>query len=90
MSIPWSHLPKDVIAKVCMDTLGRGHDGFHLDPATGYWVHSCGKPSIIVAVCECDICGAIFVPKFYVKAKFKDLGVICDDCDGTNSNESAA
>jgi hypothetical protein len=90
MSIPWSKLPKDVITKICMCSVGANKKGFSLDPATGYWTHTCGKPSVLVAVCECDICGKIFVPQSYEKAKYKDLGVMCDDCDGTNSSEPAA
>jgi hypothetical protein len=78
MAIPWSHLPRDVVNKICMCIGSKG--GFSLDPATGYWTHRCGKPSVLVAVCECDICGKIFVPDLYETAKYKDLGVMCSDC----------
>lgn len=82
MAIDWSHLPKDVISKICFCTRAGHHDGWGLDQATGYWVHGkCGKPSPMTCVAECDTCGKIFVPKHHDKIKMSFLGIECDVCD---------
>ena len=78
MAIDWSHLPTDVKTKVCFCPSAQG---WSLDPATGYWVHSCGKPSIKVAILQCDVCKKVFVPKCYKKVKWQGIGVACDDCE---------
>lgn len=84
MAINWSHLPKEVISRVCMDSMGN-KEGYGLDRATGYWVHrKCGKPSIAVAVKECDICEKTFVPRFYIKCQLDFMGIMCDQCDPPN------
>ncbi len=82
-SIDWSHLPKEVCEKVCFCS---GAQGWTLDPETGYWVHAnCGKPSIRVAIQQCDICKKVFVPKYYKKIQFDFLGIACDDCEPPNA-----
>lgn len=57
-------------------------NGFRLEPESEYWVHAkCGKPTIPVAVRQCDSCDGVFVPKKY---KSSDdcaiLGVECERC----------
>jgi hypothetical protein len=76
MAIDWSHLPKDVISKVCMcaKKVGYSHD-----PESGYFVcANCRKPSILVGVKECDLCDKVFVPVKY--DRYNALGVACSDC----------
>lgn len=82
MAIDWSHLPKDVISKVCMSSGGCGRGGFKKDQATGYWVcNKCSKPSVAVAVHECDLCDKTFVPRMYDKILYSFLGISCDECE---------
>jgi hypothetical protein len=90
MPIDWSHLPKDaVVAKVCMSSGGCKRGGFKKDEATGYWVcNGCSKPSVTVAVQECDLCNKVFVPKFYEKVLYYFLGIACDDCEPPSNSNS--
>lgn len=75
----WSHLPREVVDNVCMD--GSAVNGFRRNPDTEYWEHAkCGKPTILAAVAECDICEKVFIPEKYVPLKIRDLGVICSGC----------
>jgi hypothetical protein len=80
VAIDWSHLPKDVISKVCMCGVANG---FRLDPESEYWVHAkCGKPTFMVGVRECDSCSKAFVPKKYQDSNTCYLlGIECDDCN---------
>lgn len=80
MAIDWSHLPPEVISKVCMCPMANG---FSHRPDTDYWVHAkCGKPTIPVAVRECDTCGKAFVPKIYQNSNTcYIIGIECDDCN---------
>lgn len=82
MGIDWSHLPKEVVAKICMCTTGGSREkGFRKDPETEYWVHSkCGKPSVLVAVRECESCPTVFVPRKYSTG----IGIECDECNPPN------
>lgn len=80
MGIDWSHLPKEVIKVVCMCPMANG---FRRDPDTEYWVHAkCGKPTIPVAVRQCDSCFTTFVPKNY---KPSEKVVECEQCRPTNT-----
>lgn len=84
--IDWSHLPKEVVAAICMCTTGSSKEkGFRLDPDTDYWVHAkCGKPTAPVAVRECDSCSKAFVPKTYQDSNTCYLiGIECNVCDPT-------
>ena len=81
MAIDWSHLPKEVINQICM-CIGSTDKGFKHDVESDYWVHAkCGKPTVLVAVQECDNCGKTFVPKYHKKIETSFLGIECDDCD---------
>lgn len=81
MAIDWSHLPKEVIDKVCLCRHGF-KNGYTKLPATGWWVDpNCKKPSIMAAVKECDNCEKVFVPKYFEKAQLDFLGILCDECD---------
>ena len=78
--IDWSHLPRETWSKVCFCP---GANGYSLDPKTGYFVHSCGKPSVRVAIQKCDVCGKVFVPKYYEKIRdaiYYPVGIACDEC----------
>jgi len=78
MAIDWSHLPKEVIAKVCMCPMANG---FSLEPASGYYVHAkCRKPTIPVAVKQCDICDKVFVPNTLEECHLDFMGLMCYDC----------
>jgi hypothetical protein len=83
MAIDWSHLPSNVLSQLCMDSIGN-QEGYALDRATGYWVHSkasCRKPSInTLTVQECDICEKPFHPKTEEEASLSFMGSMCDDC----------
>lgn len=82
MAINWSHLPKNVLDKICMNATKDCTRSFILDRETGYWVCSgCKKPMVQVAVKECDICDVVFVPKFYDKILYEWAGIACDTCD---------
>lgn len=82
MAIDWSHLPREVISKVCMSSGGCGRKGFTKDQATGYWLCStCLKPSVTVAVKECDLCDVVFVPLNYDKILNDWMGICCDVCE---------
>lgn len=88
MAINWSHLPKDVQDKVCLNwsgNCGRTKDtrGYVHDPATGYFVCSnCRKPAPLVGVQECDICDKEFVPNTLKEVTDRDfLGILCYDCN---------
>lgn len=93
MSINWSHLPKDVIAQVCMGgrngclpyeyRIATNTYSFYRDTATG-WMKctGCKKPKISnLSIQECDICENVFVPKMFDKAKMSHFGIMCDECD---------
>lgn len=83
MAIDWSHLPKNVLDKVCMRATSKCGGGFVLDPdGSGYQICSgCRKPSVQVAVKECDICDVTFVPQFYDKILYDWAGISCDTCE---------
>lgn len=88
MAIDWSHLPRDVQDKICLNMTGmcgptKDMRGFVHDPDSGYFVcANCRKPAPLVGVQECDICDKPFVAKFYDKVLQKDfLGIACDECD---------
>jgi hypothetical protein len=82
MAIDWSHLPKDVISKVCLNSTKDCSRSFVLDRETGYWVCTgCRKPSVQVAVKECDVCEVVFVPKYYEKILYDWAGILCDTCE---------
>lgn len=81
MAINWSHLPPEVIAKICMCSRGGKDSGWHLNEATGYWTHpKCEKPSPIPAIRECELCGKAFVPDKYIPKEEAMWGVACSDC----------
>lgn len=83
MAIDWSHLPREVINSVCMNATSRCGKGFVLDPdGSGYQICAgCRRPTVQVAVQECDICDKVFVPKFYQKILYAWAGICCDDCE---------
>jgi hypothetical protein len=94
MSINWSHLPPDVISKICMCIGKDQKDGYGYDEATGYWVHrvyrsrygdkpGCDKPSVLACVVECEECEQPFVPEKQKTVKFANmgLGAVCPPCE---------
>lgn len=88
MAINWSHLPREVQDKICLNMSGNCGSGSHKrgfvhDPATGYFVcANCRKPAPLVGTQQCDVCDKTFVPQFYEKVLNKDfLGIMCDECD---------
>lgn len=89
MAIDWSHLPRAVQDKICLNMSGncgtkaKDTRGFVHDPATGFFVcANCRKPAPLVGVQECDLCSRPFVPQFYDKVLNKNfLGIACDECD---------
>jgi hypothetical protein len=82
MAIDWSHLPRVVIDNVCMSSGGCNRGGFSLNRETGYWVCSgCKKPSVTVAVKQCDLCDKVFIPKYYEKILYDFMGIACDECE---------
>jgi hypothetical protein len=81
MGIDWSHLPTDVINKVCMCSYAK-NEGF-VKGEGEYWVHTkCRKPTIPVAVRQCESCDIVFVPKVYIPST--NLGIECDSCNPPN------
>lgn len=89
MAIDWSHLPRTVLDKVCINATKDCTRSFKLDKESGYWVCTgCGKPAVQVAVKECDICDVVFVPQFYDKILYDWAGIACDSCEPPTKRSS--
>lgn len=88
MAIDWSHLPKEILDKICFCIGKNKQDGWSLDQESGYWVHRvhdnkppCNKPSVLACVIECDICEKPFVPAKQKTVEMSFLGAMCERCE---------